>query len=268
MSAAWKRWRYIRRLAHFDQMDFEFAFWQMVYLMSAPDKVFRDFGYRKRTKLQFARDDPAFLVLLSGWLLITSAGFALVMGIGFLQYVKFLLLVVFVDCLGVGAVVATLMWFLCNRYLVRGHGRVPELDPVDVEWGFCFDVHLKLVGRVSSCINKIGLWILRLGFRNTFLFSAFFPVLIVLHFVQLFFYSVLISQPWVVATLVGNLLWLVALVYYVYITFLGYNSLGILHSTKVFLYPLAPICAFILLTLALNWNLTKSLVNFYHFRLL
>ena len=69
-------------------MDFQFAFWQMVYLFISPQKVFRDFAYRKRnkrhllvyfiklfalkflfyiieTKNQFARDDPAFVVLLS-----------------------------------------------------------------------------------------------------------------------------------------------------------------------------------------------------------
>lgn len=62
-------------------MDFEFAFWQMIYLLSAPQQVYRNFGYRKQTKLQFARDDPAFLVLLSGWLVVSSAGFALVLNI-------------------------------------------------------------------------------------------------------------------------------------------------------------------------------------------
>jgi hypothetical protein len=39
MSAAAKRWRYLRRLVLFRQMDFEFAFWQMVYLMTAPHEV-------------------------------------------------------------------------------------------------------------------------------------------------------------------------------------------------------------------------------------
>ena len=88
------------------------------------------------------------------------------------------------------------------------------------------------------------------------------------HFVQLFFYHVLISQSWFVATLFGNSLWLIALIYYVYINFLGYNSLGILQNTRAFLYPLAPIVVFIIGTLIGNWNLSKSLVNFYHYRVL
>lgn len=47
-SAAVKRYKYLRRLFKFNQMDFEFAAWQMVYLFVAPQKVFRNFNYRKR----------------------------------------------------------------------------------------------------------------------------------------------------------------------------------------------------------------------------
>ena len=233
MSAAAKRYKYLRRLLHFRQMDFEFAFWQMIYLMTAPQQVYRNFQYRKQTKLQFARDDPAFLVLLAGWLVVSSAGFAFVLNIGFLEFVKFLLYVIFVDCIGVGLVIATLLWAVANKYLLK-----PSYRDCDVEWGFAFDVHL----------------------------NAFFPLLVILHFIQLFFYHVLISREAFVATLFGNTLWLVALGYYIYITFLGYNSLNILQRTKVFLYPMLPLGLIYLGTLLINWNVSKSLMYFYHYR--
>lgn len=203
--------------------------------MSAPQQVYRNFTYRKKTKLQFARDDPAFLVLLAGWLVISSAGFATVLGIGVIQFVKFLLYVIFVDCIGVGLLIATALWALSNRFLIK-----PSCASDDVEWGYCFDVHL----------------------------NAFFPLLVILHFMQLFFYHLLISRAWFVATLFGNTLWLVALAYYVYITFLGYSALPILQKTKVFLYPMAPLLFFYLATLIANWNLTQSLMYFYHYRVL
>ena len=139
MSAAVKRWRYLRRLLHYKQMDFEFAFWQMVYLLSNPKVVYKNFTYRKKTKAQFARDDPAFLVLLAGWLVVSSAGFAVVLGIGFVSFVKFLLYVIFVDCIGVGLVIATMLWFVSNKFLLKNANNVD----IDVEWGYCFDVHLK-----------------------------------------------------------------------------------------------------------------------------
>ena len=47
-SAAAKRYKYLRRLLKFRQMDFEFAIWQVIHLFIAPQKVFRAFQYRKR----------------------------------------------------------------------------------------------------------------------------------------------------------------------------------------------------------------------------
>lgn len=48
-SASAKRYKYLRRLLKFRQMDFEFAIWQVIHLFIAPQKVFRAFQYRKRT---------------------------------------------------------------------------------------------------------------------------------------------------------------------------------------------------------------------------
>lgn len=235
MTAAAKRYKYLRRIFHFRQMDFEFALWQMLYLFYKPQQVYRNFSYRKETKAQFARDDPAFLVLLSCWLIVSSAGFSLVLGIHFWGFVKFLLYVIFVDCIGVGIVIATGLWYISNRFLIK-----PGYRDQDVEWGFSFDVHL----------------------------NAFFPLLIILHFVQLFVYHIFIEKPWFISTMFGNTLWLVALSYYIYITFLGYSSLQILQKTKIFLYPLTLLVMVYVATLCFNWNISRSLMDFYKYRVL
>ncbi|KAF0298044.1 Protein unc-50 [Amphibalanus amphitrite] len=115
LSAATKRYKYLRRIFKFSQMDFEFAMWQMLYLFIAPQKVYRDFQYRK----------------------LSSVCFALVMGLGFWSFILFLLYVVAVDMLLMGVLVATGLWFVSNRYL-----RHPAEPGQDVEWGFSFDVHM------------------------------------------------------------------------------------------------------------------------------
>jgi len=235
MSAAAKRYKYLRRIFHFRQMDFEFALWQMLYLFYKPQQVYRNFQYRKETKAQFARDDPAFLVLLAFWLIISSAGFSFVLGIHFYGFVKFLLYVIFVDMVGVGLVIATALWYISNNLLLK-----PGYKDQDVEWGFCFDVHL----------------------------NAFFPILMILHFVQLFVYHTLIEREWFISTMFGNTLWLIALSYYIYITFLGYSSLNILSKTNYFLSPLTILVVFYIFSLALNWNLSRSLMDFYKYRVL
>lgn len=48
MSAIAKCSRYFRRLIRYQHMDFEFAIWQMIYLLVRPQKVYRNFMYRKR----------------------------------------------------------------------------------------------------------------------------------------------------------------------------------------------------------------------------
>lgn len=234
MSATNKSYKYLRRFIKFDQMDFEFAMWQMLYLFIAPKKVYRNFNYRKQTKSQFARDDPAFLVLLVGCLCVTSIGFAWVLSLGIGQSLVFLLYVVFVDCILCGMVVATMLWFITNHYL---RDRASDLD---VEWGYAFDVHL----------------------------NAFFPPLILLHFIQLFFYHPLISQDWFISTLIGNTIWLAALSYYIYITFLGYNVVPNLRNTRIILVTLPLVFLFYVVTLIIRWNLSVSLMYFYHYRVL
>ncbi|XP_023337978.1 protein unc-50 homolog, partial [Eurytemora carolleeae] len=156
--------QYLRRIFHFRQMDFEFALWQMLYLFYKPQQVYRNFQYRKVNNKQFARDDPAFLVLLAAWLIISSAGFSL---------------------------------------------------------------------------------------------SLF--IILILSFIE---------KEWFVSTWFGNTLWLIALGYYIYITFLGYSSLKILQRTHLFLYPFTILFVLYITTLCFNWNLSRSLMWFYKNRVL
>lgn len=48
MGAASKFYKYLRKLLKFEQMDFEFAMWQVVFLLASPQKVYRNFQNRKR----------------------------------------------------------------------------------------------------------------------------------------------------------------------------------------------------------------------------
>ncbi|KAB1256716.1 Protein unc-50-like protein [Camelus dromedarius] len=172
-TAGAKRYKYLRRLFRFRQMDFEFAAWQMLYLFTSPQRVYRNFHYRKQTKDQWARDDPAFLVLLSIWLCV---------------------------CSQIGSQVSILSkQFISNKYLVKRQSR-----DYDVEWGYAFDVHL----------------------------NAFYPLLIILHFIQLFFI----------------------------------NPLPFLKNTVILLYPFAPLILLYGLSLALGWNFTRALCSFYKYR--
>ncbi|CAK1545406.1 unnamed protein product [Leptosia nina] len=231
-SAARKRYIYLRRLLKFNQMDFDFAAWQMIYLFVSPQKVFRNFNYRKHTKSQFARDDPAFLVLLSVWLFLSSICFALAIGLTTGQTVLFVLYVVFVDFIGAGIVMSTVFWYISNKYM-----RIDESSP-DVEWGYAFDVHI----------------------------NAFFPPLSLLHCFQILLFNSLLISNGFLSCLVSNTFWLASSIYYLYITFLGYSNLPMMQNTRIFLLPLPMLCLVYFGTLLLGWNLSHMLMDFYQYR--
>lgn len=62
------------------------------------------------TKDQWARDDPAFLVLLAVALFISSVLFAWAIHLSFTGFIAFFLWVVFVDCILSGIIIATILW--------------------------------------------------------------------------------------------------------------------------------------------------------------
>jgi len=228
-----KRYKYWRRLLNFRQMDFEFALWQMLYLVISPNKVYRNAHFQKTHKNQYARDDPAFVVLLAAFLCLSSILAAIVFGLSFASFVGFLLWVVLVDCIAVGCVIATALWWISNNFLRTSQ---PFAVDENVEWAYAFDVHC----------------------------NAFFPLLLVLHVLQLFLIGI-INKDWFVSALLGDSLWLVALSYYFYITFLGYSALPFLNRTTVvlFLCPIMLVFAMYVVAVVLQWNVSRAVFYWY-----
>ncbi|CAG8653269.1 2670_t:CDS:2 [Funneliformis mosseae] len=223
---------FLRRLFRFPQMDFEFALWQMLYLCIAPRRVYRNIYYHKRknvkiiqesdliyfikifdfklleTKNQWARDDPAFVVILSFFLGVSAIAWGLVYGHGLIGILKMSLFMVFVDFVVVGMIISTICWVFANRFLTHRH-TIHAVEQT-VEWAYAFDVHC----------------------------NSFFPLFLILYVAQFFLMRVLIKDIWICLFL-GNTMYLIAIGYYCYITFLGYNALPFLLHTEMFLYPVA-----------------------------
>ncbi|XP_024034663.1 protein unc-50 homolog isoform X2 [Citrus clementina] len=100
--------QYLRRIIKWQQMDIEYTFWQMLHLCTSPKVVYQHTKYHKQTKNQWARDDPAFVVICS------------------------LLLSV--------ATIAYCAAFLTNSYL-REDSPNSHVVEQRVEWLYAFDVH-------------------------------------------------------------------------------------------------------------------------------
>lgn len=216
---------YLRRTLQYAQMDMDYTFAQMMHLCRAPRKVYQLTSYRKQTKNQWARDDPAFVVVLLFFLTISSISYSIALQVnssGFLRNIG-----LFVGChfLLAGAVIATALWFVSSKYL-----RVQSFHGVEqrMEWMYAFDIHC----------------------------NSFFPLFLVLYVVHYFLLPFLI-QPTMAASLVSNGLYAGSLCYYCYITSLGYSTLPFLERTEMFLYPCAIILGVSLLSCLFGINFTR-----------
>lgn len=216
---------YMRRMLQRGQMDIEYTLAQMSYLCFDPKRVYQLTSYRKQTKNQWARDDPAFVVVLVFFLFIASVTYGVAFQVTGATFAWILTLFVGVHFLAGGAVVATFTWFVSNRYL-----RPQTYQSADhsIQWMYAFDIHC----------------------------NSFCPVFIVLYVVHYLLLPFLIQSS-LPATICSNALYFVAWCYYSYITSLGYSTLPFLERTEVFLYPTALVLVGVVALCTWRINLTR-----------
>ncbi|KAK9448324.1 UNC-50 family-domain-containing protein [Limtongia smithiae] len=224
----------LRRLLKPPTLDFETAIWEICYLFISPKKVYRQMYYR--TKDTWARDDPSFVLVLSGFLILSAIAWGVAYSPGFFPIVRLMFDMVLVDFLLVGSVLATLSWFCVNRFLRQRMGRgVMSMTQQDtnIEWAYCFDVHC-----------------------NSFLIIWF--CLYVLQFVML---PIILKNNWF-SLFLGNSLYLGAFTYYVIITYLGFSSLPLIEHTEYILFPI-PVVFVLYLVSLFGFNISAHAIKFY-----
>ncbi|RMX98289.1 hypothetical protein D0867_12491 [Hortaea werneckii] len=196
---------FFRRLFKFTSMDFETAVWEMINLIIAPKKVFRNIYYH--TKNSYHRADPAFTYLLSLFFWLTGLAWGLAYADGFGRAVKISFAFVLFHLLGSSVIVSTLMYFLVGKVLGKrrqGLFGPPNGGEEELEFGYCFDVSIR----------------------------AFTPIWVFLYVLQ-FLLMPLIAQDYWVSNFFGNTMFLLALSYYFIIIFLGFNALPFPSRTEI-----------------------------------
>jgi len=92
--------------------------------------------------------------------------------------------------------------------------------------------------------------------------NSFFPLFLLLYVVQFFLLPFLLSGGFL-ATLLSNTLFLAALSYYHYITFLGYSALPFLENSVYFLYPVGLLVIGYIMLILTNVNCTELALSLY-----
>ncbi|KAI5310356.1 hypothetical protein KEM55_008009 [Ascosphaera atra] len=283
--------RFFRRLLKFPQMDFEMAIWEMTTLLVAPKKVFKSITPSTETKNTWHRHDPSFAYLLSFFLLLTALAWGLAYTPSFTSILKLAASFVLLHFLGSSLLIATITYVAVPRlfgpegWLARrglgglgigrgrmGYGRrraqglfgdaglrggmsgLSALGGENIEFGYCFDVS-----------NR-----------------AFFPLYIHLYVLQFILLPLLTrtkqvpssapapadgaaqqaaptqTHPTTLALLLSDTLYLSAFIYYIYITFLGYNILPSLRHTEALLLPIVVSFVLYLVALIMGWSITEQ----------
>eukprot|EP00920_Eleutheroschizon_duboscqi_P029314 GHVT01070906.1.p1 GENE.GHVT01070906.1~~GHVT01070906.1.p1 ORF type:complete len:262 (+),score=11.92 GHVT01070906.1:764-1549(+) len=231
--SSWSRWEYVRRLFHVGQMDIEFTLFQMVNLLLRPHKVYQYVAYRKQMKEQWARDDPGFLAVFACFLVTSGLCYGLAFG-----HLGFRLVLCTVLPLGYFLVMAALASAIC--YTVAAAHVKPVAEPplgvrtpgVDalpqLEFAYCVDVHC----------------------------NATFPLFLLCGVLQYFLLPALLLKG-LVPAVCANALYVIGLLYYCYVTTLGYATLPFIDRSDKFMYPAGVIIFLIAILTLFNVNLTR-----------
>lgn len=175
-------------------------------------KVYKFAKYRKKTKNQWARDDPAFALVQVGFLLVSTAAWGVAVLGTRLTLAKFALCFLN-DVLGYwlagGVVLSGVAASIANAKLIE---HSVHSVAQTVEWLYAFDIHC----------------------------NGFFVAFLVTHVAQFLLLPILLTDS-TVATVVSAALWALALSAYFFITHLGYRALPFLKHTEVYLYPIGVI---------------------------
>lgn len=207
-TTKWKRMA--RRLFRPRTLDFENAVWEVFNLIVNPKKMFRNnYTYKSNGRNSYLRDDPSFLILLTGLLLVSAIAWGTTFKSGLWEIFKVILNMVLIDFYFLGLVFSTIMWIAANKLFNPQFAwknvftNTAKYSVNYIDWGFCFDVHC----------------------------NSFFLVMCLLYVVQFFMLPVLMHEKSFLAILLGNTFYLGAIGHYFVITFYGFNSLPLVSSS-------------------------------------
>lgn len=202
--------RMMRRLFRPRTLDFENAIWEVFNLVVNPKKMFRhNYTYKSNGRNSYLRDDPSFLILLTGLLSVSAVAWGATYKNSLWEVIKVIFTMVFFDFFLSGIVFATILWLVANKLfnpqfaLSNVVSNTAKFSVNYIDWAFCFDVHC----------------------------NSFFIIMCLLYVVQFFMLPLLMHEKSYLAIILGNTLYFGAIGHYFVITFYGFNSLPLIGNS-------------------------------------
>ncbi|KAG8466650.1 hypothetical protein KFE25_008029 [Diacronema lutheri] len=239
---------YVHRIVHFrEQCDFEYTFCTMLWLCIDPRRVYRNAEYSSRTKHQWARDDPGFVVVMVALIASSMTAWSIALGPASISmWLANVAYEVLVDFLGLGLVAAGVAWLVTSGRAASterdrdgfgdglGEDECAAPTGAQLEFAYGFDVHC----------------------------NAYFPLFLATHVVQYMALPLLLRAGHLPG-LLSCVLYCLALSYYTYLTFLGYNALPFLRHTEVVVLPIGGLALLALVGIVVGFNPTRASATFF-----
>lgn len=91
--------------------------------------------------------------------------------------------------------------------------------------------------------------------------NGYFVIVLIIYLIQLFLYPLLVKDEWI-CTLFGNTLYVVALLHYVHVTYLGYAALPSVNNSELILF-LASVIIVLYLASLVGFNVSRACLSWY-----
>merc|ERR1712087_729779 len=149
---------------------------------------------------------------------------------------------VFFDFLLMTSVFSSSIWFISNKYLSinaphHGHSyhAAGSGDGNQVEWLYAFDVHC----------------------------NSYFIYFVISNVLVLILTPILLRQS-LFSLILGNSIYLIAIIAYFYVTFLGYDAIPIIQHSERLLFPLPVIVILYIVFMLIHFNLTQFTLHYHY----
>lgn len=169
------------------------------------------------------------------------------MGLGWKGMLKLLLRMILVDYMLIGVLLSTLFWYvffssptqrsqhdrlIANKVLTQtpSYTNTPARN---IEWRYALDVHT----------------------------NGYAIIILLIYLIQLFLWPLLVKEEWI-CMFFGNTLYVVALLHYVHVTYLGYAALPTVNKSELVLF-LAPVILVLYLASLVGFNVSRACLSWY-----
>ncbi|EKE42909.1 hypothetical protein ENUP19_0347G0010 [Entamoeba nuttalli] len=193
----------------------EYYDWFLINIILHPQTVYESCKYQHSLTQQWNRRDHAITKIVTLFNIILSFIFSITF-VSLRWIIPYILFDVIIPMI-IGIIIAVILFYLCKSSFTTG-------DSFTVRYSY--DIHI----------------------------NAYFCYLLISH-VLIFILSPFLFKPTLTATLFSNIITCLSIIYYIYITYLGYSILPFIYlPKKVYIIPMLAVSVLFILFTVFNLN--------------